>query len=209
MTPHRSDVDIDLPLADRRDGKVRVSYACGDDRGCSSPPTACRRSTGSSPACRTRARCSTSSPRGGSSAPPTSSPTTSSPSPTRTCSSPAAPRRCRSRSSCAATSPASPHVAVAAVRRRRSAPIYGYRFPDGLRKNTALPDGDHHADHQGRARRPRRAADLRRRRRARASSPPTCGTQVAARRAGAVRPRPAGGRRRRADPRRHEVRVRH
>ncbi|MEY2552492.1 MAG: synthetase, partial [Ilumatobacteraceae bacterium] len=25
-------VDIDLPLADRRDGKVRVSYAYGDDR---------------------------------------------------------------------------------------------------------------------------------------------------------------------------------
>ena len=57
---------------DRRDGKVRVSYRLAARRAgrrCSSPPTGCRRSTGSSPASRTRARCSTSSPRGGSSAP--------------------------------------------------------------------------------------------------------------------------------------------
>ena len=134
-------VDIDLPLPDRRDGKVRVSYAlAATSAACSSPPTACRRSTGSSPACRTRARCSTSWPRGGSTAPPTSSPTTSSPCPTPTCSSPAPPRRCRSRSSCAATSPAS--------RRRRcgsSTPTGPARStattsPTGWRKNTALPE---------------------------------------------------------------------
>ena len=39
-------LDIDLPLADRRDGKVRVSYAYGDGGACSSPPIDCRRSTG-------------------------------------------------------------------------------------------------------------------------------------------------------------------
>ena len=134
-------VDIDLPLPDRRDGKVRVSYALGDRRsGCSSRPTGCRRSTASSPACRTRARCSTSSRRGGSSRPPTSSPTTSSPCPTRTCWSPGPRPRCRSRSSCAATSPASRRRRCGSRTRRGARTIYGHHFPDGLRKNTRLPE---------------------------------------------------------------------
>ena len=47
--------------------------------------------------------------------------------------------------------------------------IYGYHFPDGLRKNTALPGADRDADDEaaGRIDRPRRAADVGRGRRAR------------------------------------------
>ena len=52
----------------RRQGP-RVVLAARTGTGCSSRPIASRRSTGSSPACRTRARCSTSSPPGGSSRP--------------------------------------------------------------------------------------------------------------------------------------------
>ena len=88
--------------------------------------------------------------------------------------------------------------------------IYGYHFPDGLRKNTALPGADRHADDEaaGRLERPRRAADVGR------------GGRAGPRRARAVASRSrtsplelfrrgqevAAGRR--ADPRRHEVRVR-
>ena len=45
--------------------------------------------------------------------------------------------------------------------------VYGHNLPDGLRKNTPAARGDHHADHQGGRRRPRRTADLLRRRRTR------------------------------------------
>ena len=56
--------------------------------------------------------------------------------------------------------------------------IYGYHFPDGLRKNTALPERDHHADHQGRRRvAPRRAADRAPRWSSAAWSTPTVGAR--------------------------------
>ena len=87
--------------------------------------------------------------------------------------------------------------------------IYGYHFPDGLREEHRAARADRHADDEGRRHgAPRRAADVRR-----------------GRRAGPRRRRPVGagartvalelfgrgqevGRRGRADPRRHQVRVR-
>ena len=125
-------------LPDRRDGKVRVSYAAGRPTGCSSPPIDCRRSTASSPRV----------PVQGSGAqparrvvvrrrPPTSSPTTCSTCPTRTCSvarsgHAAAGRGRRAR----AHHRRHVHVALAPVRRRRRATIYGHRLPDGHRART-------------------------------------------------------------------------
>ena len=87
--------------------------------------------------------------------------------------------------------------------------IYGHHFPDGLRKNTRAARADRHADDEaaGRLDRPRRAADVGRGRRA----PPRRRGPLGARHGGrprAVPPGPAGRRRGRADPRRHEVRVR-
>ena len=38
--------------------------------------------------------------------------------------------------------------------------IYGYTFPDGLRKEPGPARADHHPHHQGRRHRPRRAPDL-------------------------------------------------
>ena len=85
--------------------------------------------------------------------------------------------------------------------------MYGYRFPDGLTKNTALPNHIVTPDHQGRARRPRRAAVVRRGRRARAAARRALGAGDGGR-AGDLRPRCRGRPACRADPRRHQVRVR-
>ena len=177
--------------------------------GCSSRPTGCRRSTASSPACRTRARCSTSSPRGGSTAPPTSSPTTSSTSPTRTCSSPGRPTTLPVEvvvrgyiTGVTSTSLWRPYAAGART-------IYGYHFPDGLAKNTALPEplvtpttkpptgSTVHDEPLTWAEVVERGLVERRR-----------WEQVDGDRPRAVPPRPGGRRGGRADPRRHEVRVR-
>ncbi len=68
--------------------------------------------------------------------------------------------------------------------------IYGYTFPDGLQKNTELPEPIITPDHEGRGGRPRRGADVRRGHRqglvdAGAVGPGAGGG------AGGVRPRPA------------------
>ena len=59
-------------------------------------------------------------------------------------------RRCRSRSSCAATSPASPTRRCGACTPTARARSTATTSPTGCAKNTALPHHDRHADHQGR-----------------------------------------------------------
>ena len=89
--PHRSSTSTcRCPTAATARCGSRTPTATATTSACSSPPTGCRRSTASSPACRTRARCSTSSRRGGSprTADIVRQPRAST-SPTRTCSSPA------------------------------------------------------------------------------------------------------------------------
>ena len=188
---------IDVDLAARPTGataRCGCRTPAGDgDRACSSPPTACRRSTGSSPACRTRARCSTSWPRGGSpqTADIVANHVVDVPDPERAASPAAAtplPVEVVVRGDITGVTS---HVAVAAVRRRRSARSTATTCPTGCAKNTALPDGDRHA-------RPPRPSDgahdepltLRRGRR-----PGLVDADLwergAARRARAVRPRPA------------------
>ena len=118
---------------------VRLA-ADGADRGCSSPPTGSRRSTASSPACPTRARCSTSSPHGGSRAPPTSSPTTSIAVPDpNVLDRPRDARRCRSRSSSAARSPASRRRRCGSVRRRAPARSTATSSPTACGRTRCCP----------------------------------------------------------------------
>ena len=61
-----------------------------------------------------------------------------------------AARRSRSRSSCAATSPASP-TSLWRQYAEGARTIYGHHFPDGLAKNTAAARTDRHADHEAAA----------------------------------------------------------
>ena len=160
--------EIDLPLADRRDGKVRASWACGDeqrlivttdrlsafDRVLAGVPYKGQvlnelsawwfeqhRRRDRQPrdlACPTRTRCS-----------------------------PAPPRRCPSRSSCAATSPASPTRRCGACTATAPARCTATSSPTGCARTRRCPSHIVTPDDQGRARRPRRAAVVRRRRRAR------------------------------------------
>ena len=169
-------MDVDLDLPDRRDRQGAGVLRLRRRPRCSSPPIACRRSTGSSPACRTRARCSTSSPRGGSPHGRRRRQPRRRPSRPERARRPHRRRRCRSRWSSAATSP------VSRPRRSgRSTPagqrtIYGYQLPDGLRKNTRLPSAIVTPTTKAAARRPRRAVDLRRGRRTGSGRLPSCGS---------------------------------
>ena len=174
----------------RRQGPGVVRAARRPTR-CSSPPTGCRRSTGSSPACRTRARCSTSSrawwfeqtarhrrqPRRRRARPERArSPARRTPLPVEVDRARLHHRRHR-------------HLAVAPVRRRRT---HDLRLP--LPRRAAE---EHRAARRRSSRRrprprhgaPRRAAVVRRCRRARASSSRRCGRAVRGRGARAVRPR--------------------
>ena len=60
--------------------------------------------------------------------------------PTPTSWSPARPNHSRSRSSCAATSPVSPTRRCGVSTTTGARTIYGHHFPDGLAKNTPLPE---------------------------------------------------------------------
>ena len=142
--------------------------------------------------------------------PPTSSPTTCVASPTRTCSiGRAAPRRCRSRSSCAATSPASRRRRCGSSTPTARATIYGHR-------PARRPAQEHRARPRRSSRRPprpRRAATTSRSSCAevveRGLVEPALWDQVAGGRARRCSRRGQRARRRgRAHPRRHQVRVR-
>ena len=100
------------------------------------------------------------------------------------------------------------HVDVGACTPRVAASMYGYHFPDGLRKNTPLPEPIVTPTTKADRRRPRRAAVVRRGRRARPASTPSCGSSVTAAALAIFARGVEVGRRGRADPRRHEVRVR-
>ena len=86
--------------------------------------------------------------------------------------------------------------------------MYGYRFPDGLAQEHAAAEPHRHADHQGRARRPRRAAVVRRGRRARPAADAELWEQVMDAALAIFARGVEVGRAGRADPRRHQVRVR-
>ena len=122
--------------------------------------------------------------------PPTSARTTSSPIPTRTSWSGGASTSCRWRSWCAAISPARTATSILTLLQGRRARDVRPRLPDGMRAERAAAAADHHADHQGLRRRPRRAADRGRDPRAGACSRPEQWRTVSRDGAGAVRPRP-------------------
>ena len=176
-------VDIDLPLPDRRDGKVRVSYALGDR------PAAVRHhrpAVGVRPDHRRRAvQGPGAQPAGGvvvRAAPPTSSPTTSSPCPTRTCSIARPP------------TPLPVEVVVRGYITGVTSTSLWKPYADGARDDLRLPlprrpaqehaaaRADRHADDEaaGRLDGPRRAADVRRGRRARARRRRDAGSSVTA-----------------------------
>ena len=175
-------VDIDLPLPDRRDGKVRVSYALGRRP---APVRHHRPAVGVRPHHRRRAlQGPGAQPAGGvvvRPAPPTSSPTTSSTCPTRTCSIARARHAAAGRGGRARLHHRRHrHVAVAAVRRRRAhdlrprLPRRAAQEHAAARRPIVTPTTK--AEHGGHD----EPLTLRRGRRARASSTPTCGSEVQA-----------------------------
>ena len=194
--PHRSSTSSS-PLADRRDGKVPcLVRRTATTTACSSPPTGCRRSTGSIAGVPYKGQVLNQLAAWwfARTADIVANHVVDRPRPERA-------RRPRRPAAAGRGRRARlhhrrhQHVALAAVRRRGSAPIYGHRFPDGLPKNTALPAAivtpTTKAEHGGHDE-PLTRADVveqgpRRRRR--------CGSEVEDGGARAVRPRPAGGRR--------------
>ena len=123
-------------------GKVRgTRTGCATTAGCSSPPIGCRPSTGCSPACRTRARCSTSCRPGGSTetADVVANHLLAVPDPNvagRRGGDAAARRGRRARLHHRASRRPRCGASTTRASRDRSTAT---RFPDGLRKNTALP----------------------------------------------------------------------